>query len=727
MGGGSMEQKAESMEYQEMVTSLEAVDIILKHITRLDKVDSREKLDESLSGLLESVGRYTVSDRAYVFDLISGEHEVFRMTHEWCKDGIRPTMSEMQDVGTDRMPNWMPRFLKGEAIVSYDWDEDGKKAPEEYELIDGQDVHSLIVFPIFFNNRVSGFIGLDNPERKTTEISIRLLSSVGGHLGSIKENLSMVEELKTALDAANLNNEIINSISKIYWLIYRMDLTTDTYEEISAGQEMHCLTGKRGKISDAFKEAIETLVSAEHQEIMKKFLDTSTLAERMEGTESVGIEYRATNGSWHLARFIVKKRDAKGRITNVLYVVRVINKQKQKELEYQEKLLKAAQEAERANAAKTDFLRRMSHDIRTPINGIRGIVSIANHFPDDMEKQRECREKVMEASGFLLELVNSVLDMNRLESGTIVLERKPFNLNDILSETCTIVEMQAQEYSIPMYRDDWKIEHPYLMGSPLHIKQVLQNIAGNAVKYNRAGGYIRVTCDETAFDGKTATFCLTCTDTGRGMSDEFKAHAFEPFAQEEFGARTAYMGTGLGLPIAKQLVEMMNGTIEFDSELNVGTKFTITIPFEVDKDYREHMRENEHDENISLDGVKVLLAEDNDLNMEIAEFVLKKAGMYVVCARNGKEAVNLFGASDVGYFDVVLMDVMMPVMNGLDAAKSIRAMDRADAKEIPIFAMTANAFQEDVRQCMEAGMNEHIAKPLDEKLLLRTINEYVKR
>lgn len=738
----------EKGQYKRLRTSLDAVDIILQQIMRLDRISDSAQLMEVLPGLLESIGNYTQSDRAYVFEWVSDKQDAFRMTNEWCREGVRPTRGEMQNTRVDSMPNWMKLFEKGEVVTSFDWDEDGKLMTEEYALIDGQDIHSLIVFPIFSNNKLNGFIGLDNPEFATPDITIKLLSAVGGHLGSLKQNLDMIaelgekqraltrlveeqerqkEKLKKALDEANLNNEIINSISKIYWLIYRMDLVKDTYEEISAGQEMHHLTGKTGKISDAFKEARETIVAPEHQELMRQFLDISTLAERMEGTESIGIEYHAANGSWHLARFIVKKRDEAGRITNVLYVEREINKQKQIELEYQQKLLEAAEEAKRANAAKTDFLRRMSHDVRTPINGIRGIVSIADHFPEDMNKQRECREKVMEASGFLLELVNSVLDMNRLESGAITIERKPFNLDELLKETCTIIEMQAQEYSIPVYRKKWNIVHPYLLGSPLHIKQVLQNVAGNAVKYNRRGGHIDLMCDEVSCDGNKVVFRLTCEDTGRGMSEEFKKHAFEPFAQEEFGARTAYMGTGLGLPITKQLVELMHGTIEFESKLDVGTRFVITLPFELDKNVHERRIQKEAEGDIELENVRALLAEDNDLNMEIAEFILKRAGMKLETARNGREAVDRFAASDAGYFDVVLMDVMMPVMNGLDAAKAIRGMDRADATDVPILAMTANAFQEDIAASFDAGMNEHLSKPLDEKLLLRAIDRQVKK
>ena len=741
-----MERNGQTQDYQRLRTSLDAVDIILQNINQLDKVNNEQELDQVLPELLKSIGEYTCSDRAYVFEWTTEAQEAFYMTHEWCAPDVRPTFGEMQNVRIDRMPHWMPLFQKGEPVISENWDKDGIDTPEEFALFDGQDIHSLIVLPIFSNGKVNGYIGLDNPGHKTSEISVRLLSSVGGHLGSLKENLRMLarlenkqrslqemirtqelqkQELEKALEIANLNNEIINSISKIYWMIYRIDLDSDWYEEISAGQDVHRLTGKNGKASEVLTGLRKTIVAEEHQQMMTDFLDLTTLEQRMNDTDSVGVEYHAADGSWHLARFVEKKRDPDGKLTNVLYVVREINRQKQREIEYHQRLLETSEEARKANMAKTDFLRRMSHDIRTPINGIRGIVSIADHYPEDMEKQRECRQKVMEASGFLLELVNSVLDMNKLESGKIELEKKPFDLRSILREICDLVEMQGQEHSIPVYVKSIRIQHPYLMGSPLHLKQVLLNIAGNAVKYNRKGGHVSMTCDEIKADDTRAVFRLTCSDTGRGMSEEFKTRAFEPFAQEEFGARTQYMGTGLGLPIAKQLVEMMGGTIDFESTIGVGTVFTVEISFELDHSFSQETKDGRQMPLSSLNGTRVLLVEDNELNMEIARFILEKHNMNVTLARDGKEAVGIFERAVPDSFDIILMDIMMPVMNGLEASRAIRALDRQDAEDIPIFAMTANAFPEDIQLSLDAGMNEHISKPLDERELIYMMHKYL--
>lgn len=470
---------------------------------------------------------------------------------------------------------------------------------------------------------------------------------------------------------------------------------------------------------------LNTIVSDEHQPMMREFWDISTLSERLKDTDSVVIEYKTRADSWNMARFIAKKRDLAGNVLNALYVVRKIDKEKQKEIEYKQKLMETAEEARRANMAKTDFLRRMSHDIRTPINGIQGMITVAEHFPDSLQKQEECREKIKEASGFLLDLVNSILDMNKLESGVIVLERTPFDLKDVLHESLEIARMNADFRGVEVSVDHSKIKHCHLVGSPLHLKQILQNIDGNAIKYNREGGSVSFSAAEIACANGVVTYKFVCSDTGRGMSKEFLSHAFEPFAQENASARTAYMGTGLGLPIAKQLVEMMGGTIEVESEKNVGTTFTTTIPFEIDTDYEEAITYEKSDEDGDVTDVKVLLVEDNELNMEIAEFLLENAGMEVTAVFNGKEAVDVFASSEENYFDLILMDIMMPIMDGLTATRTIRAMKRRDAKKIPIFAMTANAFLDDMEESRKAGMNEHLSKPLDESQMMSVIRRYV--
>ena len=401
--------------------------------------------------------------------------------------------------------------------------------------------------------------------------------------------------------------------------------------------------------------------------------------------------------------------------------------EQEKDEKYKAELLRAAKKAEAANEAKTEFLQRMSHDIRTPINGICGMINVADHYADNMEKQTECRAKIKKTSHLLLELINEVLDMSKLESDEVVLEDIPFNLNSISEEILGVIEHMAAEQNIRIIWEEKEVTHWNLIGSPVHVKRILMNILSNAVKYNKENGYVYIGCREIP-SKQTAmtTLEFVCRDTGIGMTEAFQKRIFEPFAQEHAGSRTKFAGTGLGMPITKKLVEKMGGTISFESKEGTGTTFVIRIPFQIDADMKDRTETEEKTET-SIQGLHVLLTEDNELNMEIAEFVLQNEGAVVTKAWNGQKAVDIFRKSRPGEFDAILMDIMMPVMNGYEAAKMIRSLDREDAKVIPIIAMTANAFTEDKMRAKEAGMDEHIAKPVDGKLLVKVINELVKR
>ena len=400
--------------------------------------------------------------------------------------------------------------------------------------------------------------------------------------------------------------------------------------------------------------------------------------------------------------------------------------EQEKDEKYKAELLRAAKKAEAANEAKTEFLQRMSHDIRTPINGICGMINVADHYADNMEKQTECRAKIKKTSHLLLELINEVLDMSKLESDEVVLEEIPFNLNSISEEILGVIEQVAAEQNIRILWEKKEVTHWNLIGSPVHVKRILMNILSNAVKYNKENGYVYISCREIP-SKQTAmtTLEFVCRDTGIGMAEAFQKRIFEPFAQEHAGSRTKFAGTGLGMPITKKLVEKMGGTISFESKEGTGTTFVIRIPFQIDADMKDR-NETEEKTETSIQGLHVLLTEDNELNMEIAEFVLQNEGAVVTKAWNGQKAVDIFRKSRPGEFDAILMDIMMPVMNGYEAAKMIRSLDREDAKVIPIIAMTANAFTEDKMRAKEAGMDEHIAKPVDGKLLVKAINELVK-
>ena len=401
-------------------------------------------------------------------------------------------------------------------------------------------------------------------------------------------------------------------------------------------------------------------------------------------------------------------------------------RQLHREREYRAQLKEAARRAESANRAKTQFLQRMSHDIRTPINGIQGMVEIGEYYKDDPEKQSQCRQSIRESARLLLELVNEVLDMGKLESGEIVLEERPFDLIALLDSVGGLPEQSAAARGIRVDRKPREVQHTALIGSPVYLKRLLMNIYSNAVKYNKDNGSITVRCRELRTEGDTAWFEFICADTGIGMSEEFQKYLFEPFAQEHSTARSAYDGTGLGMAIAKALTEKMGGTITFTSREGEGTTFRITLPFRIDTAGRlPQQPAAEPEVSDALRGMRILLAEDNELNMEIAEFMLQSAGAEVTEAHDGREAVELFRASPPGHFDAVLMDVMMPVLDGYQATGIIRASERPDAG-VPVIAMTANAFVEDRQRAREAGMTEHLPKPLDQAVLVQTLRRWKK-
>ncbi len=533
-------------------------------------------------------------------------------------------------------------------------------------------------------------------------------------------------ELEATLSRSELNNEIILAIGRIYQLVFSLDLKSNTYREVIVGGERQISEGASGNTAEAFKTMTERTVMPEFVDGVTKFLDLSTLPDRLKNQTDISHDFKSVMGNWNQIRFIVQKRDSTGKVDKVILTLQIINKQKKREFEYERNLAGITEEAQRANISKSDFLRRMSHDIRTPINGIRGMIEIANHYDGDIVKLRECRQKMWEASGYLLSLVNNVLDMNKLESGITELANEPFDLIELLDEINAVAEMQAVEHGIrfTVKDDNRQIVHRRLVGSPTHIKQILMNIAANAVKYNRENGSITVCCRELECDGDSVTIEFICSDTGIGMSEEFQERMFEPFSQEgRNNARTKYDGSGLGLSIAKGLAEQMGGKIKCLSKIGKGTTFHVTLKLKIDKS--EPVPKIEKEPFDGLDGARILVAEDNDLNAEIAKFFIEQNGGKVIEAKNGFEAVKEFENSEVGGIDVILMDIMMPVMNGYEATKCIRLSNRPDGKTVPIIAMSANAFSDDIVQSKNAGMNDHVAKPLSTEKLISTIHTYL--
>ena len=390
----------------------------------------------------------------------------------------------------------------------------------------------------------------------------------------------------------------------------------------------------------------------------------------------------------------------------------------EKEQQEKARLQMAYEEADSENRAKTEFMNRMSHDIRTPINGIMGMVDIIRKNRDDREKVDDSLDKIQLSTRHLLELVSDVLDMSKLEAGMFEIHEDVFDMNELMDEVAALVDAQLVESSITHCKHRSNIQHTALKGSSLQLRRIMVNLLSNAIKYNKPNGTIDTYAEELSCDGTTVWYEFKIVDTGIGMSEEFiKEQLFKPFTQEKNDARTLYRGTGLGMSIVKALLDKMGGSIEVESQLGEGSTFTFRLPFKVDENAIETKKEEQSSGEQKLEGKQILLVEDNEINMEIAEFYLKELGIVVDKAWNGKEAIDKFEESAPGTYDLILMDIMMPVMGGREAARRIRTLERPDAETVRIYAMTAQVSSESVHKCLASGMNGHIAKPIDESKL----------
>lgn len=530
----------------------------------------------------------------------------------------------------------------------------------------------------------------------------------------------------------NIENErkyqnLTAATSQIYHAIYHIDLIQDRIEKLAGANQNYTPTGVVTSATAQLNDILEKLVAPSHHEIMQYFFDLTTVNDRLHGKLFISREYPSPQGIWRRATFIVQNRDTDDDVTEILYVTQIIDDYKQKELAYQQELVKAVESANQANTAKTDFLNRMSHDIRTPLNGILGMLDIAQKNETNPKALLECHEKMRTAAFHLKALVNDVLDMQRMETDRFFLEQIPFDIREILDNCWSMLETQASRLDITLKKiKPGSLKYPYLIGSPLHIRQIFMNLLSNAIKYNKPGGSISVHAKTIRQVHQNVIYKFIISDTGIGISPEFQKHIFEPFAQEDTGARTIYKGTGLGMAIVHRLVQEMGGTIQLKSEKNVGSTFTLILPFTIDEHQPSASAETATDTPADLTDLHILVVEDNELNLEIAVFSLEAAGLNVSTAINGLEAVRLFEKSKPYEYDIILMDIMMPVMNGLDAAKAIRGLSRPDATTVPIIALSANAFAEDIQKSKNAGINEHLAKPLEMDKVLKVIASYCK-
>ena len=824
------------------------MDEILHKISSMSQAENEKQLDDMTPSILKSVGKYTAADRAYIFEWSSEKKESFKNTFEWCATGIEPQIQNLQEVPVCLMQNWVETFIQKKNIIIYDLEEIAEETPQEYEILKPQNIHALIAVPIYTNHKFIGFIGLDNPDLNQDMVSMNLLSDVGCHMGSVRENLRMMRELM-------IKNRILSGLSRDYTTAFVLNLDTDEYDFVFNQETNHAQKHEEFK---AFSDYVDAYASAfalpEFRDVMRRELDSNVIKNHFETEDEYHFSFETSPNAAGLSCFqahivkeyeegshfaflgfrsideIVQKerfyKDSLQKVNQALkhqldmitsalpggvkisnddpeYSFKYVSEHFAQMLGYDtpEELMEASggtiadlahsddleqgiaqaleqyskadhyeityrmkckngswkyiedrghkirksdgtiehwnlildknelvektialESEKKANQSKSDFLSRMSHDMRTPLNGIIGLLDICMKYPEDRTLVDSSRLKARVGADHLLSLINDTLELSKLENEETKLPKEDFYLPELLHEVETIAQMRADKEGITIHfmDDPYSIPYPNLTGSSLHVKQIFLNLITNSIKYNRKNGSVDCFLKEEKQSDNRVLVDVTIKDTGIGMSEDFLKNIFQPFVQADQGARSHYKGTGLGMAIVKELLDRMDGTIQIDSVENQGTFIHVAIPFEIAEEpvtvqeMSELPREN-------LSGYRILLAEDNELNREIAVFLLKDEGISVTEAEDGQQAVECFLKMPEGYYDAVLMDIMMPVMDGYTATRKIRSLERSDAKTIPIIAMTANAFREDAEKCIVVGMNAHLAKPMDIEKVKKTI------
>ena len=827
------------------------MDEILHKISFMSQAENEKQLDDMTPSILKSVGKYTAADRAYIFEWSSEKKESFKNTFEWCASGIEPQIQNLQEVPVCLMQNWVETFIQKKNIIIYDLEEIAEETPQEYEILKPQNIHALIAVPIYTNHKFIGFIGLDNPDLNQDMVSMNLLSDVGCHMGSVRENLRMMRELM-------IKNRILSGLSRDYTTAFVLNLDTDEYDFVFNQETNHAQKHEEFK---AFSDYVDAYASAfalpEFRDVMRRELDSNVIKKHFETEDEYHFSFETSPNAAGLSCFqahivkeyeegshfaflgfrsideIVQKerfyKDALQKVNQALqhqldmitsalpggvkisnddpeYSFKYVSEHFAQMLGYDtpEELMEASggtiadlahpddleqgiaqaleqyskadhyeityrmkckngswkyiedrghkirkpdgviehwnlildknelvektialESEKKANQSKSDFLSRMSHDMRTPLNGIIGLMDICMKHPEDRTLVDSSRLKARVAADHLLSLINDTLELSKLENEETKLPEEDFYLPELLHEVETIAQMRADKECITIHfmEDPYSIPYPNLTGSSLHVKQIFLNLITNSIKYNRKNGSVDCFLKEEKQSDNRVLVDVTIKDTGIGMSEDFLKNIFQPFVQADQGARSQYKGTGLGMAIVKELLDRMGGTIQIDSMENQGTTIHVVIPFEIAEEPAAVQEMSELPKE-SLSGCRILLAEDNELNREIAVFLLKDEGISVTEAEEGQQAVECFLKMPEGYYDAVLMDIMMPVMDGYQAARAIRGSGKKDAEMIPIIAMTANTFAEDKRKTMEAGMDAHLSKPINVPELIDTIRKF---
>ncbi len=672
-----------------------------------------ETPDRTLEVLLEHLGKALNGERTYIFE--QNESGCDDNTYEWVADGVEPEKDNLQNVPPEVCAAWYQNFSVGGHIVIEDLEDIRETDPLQYENLKNQNIHSLVVVPLYNGEKIIGFYGVDNPPVKLLEYASNMLQTAAYFIVSSLKQRNLFRELQR--QARQSLEDILEGARTGIWTI---ELEEGCQPRMYADRTMRILLGVTDKIEpeECYRHwfgNVEPDYVEMVQEAVKEILETgrSEVIYPWHHPELGKIYVRC--GGVPDKTFTKPGVSLNGYHQDITEIMVTRKKQEQAIMELLEKV-------RWANSAKSEFLSHMSHDLRTPINGILGMLEIMEKIQDDPEQQKACRKKIRVSTQHLLSLVNDVLQVSKLETGRLVEVEEPFDIHETLEDCITIMSVQAQERGIRLELKESDLQHGRLIGNPLHLRKILMNVIDNAIKYNRPHGSVFVQAKEIGCQNGTANFLFVIEDTGIGMGEEFRNHIFEPFTQEQQDARTHYNGVGLGMSIMKKLTDQMKGTVEIESQPGKGSVVRVTLPIRVDGTWRAQPVDVERDLRSNIAGMRVLLVEDNEINCEIVEFMLKDAGAEVVTANDGKAAVDVFVQSAPGTFDCVLMDLMMPVMSGYEATRVIRGLERSDAKSVPIIALSANAFEEDVTMARDAGMNEHLAKPVDMDRMFKVIS-----
>ena len=811
-----------------------------------------ETPDRSLEVLLEHLGKALDGERTYIFE--QNESGGDDNTYEWVAGGVEPEKENLQNVPREVCAIWYRNFTIGKHIVIGDLEDIRDTDPLQYENLKRQNIHSLVVVPLYDGKKIIGFYGVDNPPAKSLEYASNMLQTAAYFIVSSLKRRNLFRELQKR------SYNVLHALSVDYIGIYQVNFDTGQCEIYRDSKPMGM--DWAADFEDGYQSAMERYISQyvvpRDQERLRAVTKKDYVLAQLRTKKKFYVRYQVKDSSYGLKHLEIHfsatektneencaifaqrnvnavveqeekyKLEARQSLEDILEgartgiwtieleegcpprmypdrtmqillgvsdeigpeecyrhwfeniepdYVEMVQEAVQEILEtgrseviypwnhpklgkiyvrcggvldktfkkpgaclngYQQDItetmvtrkkqeqaiMELLEKVRRANSAKSEFISHMSHDLRTPINGILGMLAIIEKSPDDPERQRECRKKIRVSTEHLLSLVKDVLQVSKLESGRPATVEEPFDLHDTLEDCITILSTQAEEKGIRLVLEEVDLQHSKLIGNSLYLKQILMNTIDNALKYNRPHGSVFVQVTETSFRNGIASYRFVIEDTGIGIGDDFKKHIFEPFTQEHPDARTHYNGVGLGMSIVKQLVDQMKGNIEVDSQLGKGSVFQITLPMQVDGAWSTQPVDEDRNIQSNIAGMQVLLVEDNEINCEIVEFMLKEAGADVVTANDGKAAVEAFAASQPGTFGCVLMDLMMPVMSGYEATRVIRGLDRSDAKNVPIIALSANAFEEDVAMAKDAGMNEHLAKPVDIRKMFKVMSRF---